>query len=651
MAGVIDDSISKYKDLYRQVERNDVEGARCSIFKDMTAIYSKSGSGRTVLHVAVIAGHVEMVEMLARLGKDKLVKMKDNDDYTALALAADLTGNTEVAKCMVRRGGPELLTMQNKDGEIPVLLSAAKGHKEMTTYLYSQTPFHILDGQDSHNRVLLLTRCVSAEIFGRRLMPHCRVKRDVALKLLQRYQKLPNESLSIDGFSALNALAKMPSVFLSGCGFGIRQQFIYNVITVERRFKEKYGTTNYAILPYFVDGGGRPKISLAGLLGVQAGSEFSAVANEVICAYFDMYLMITLWVLPGIREMYDQKFTHYEVQGILYYFHKSIQGFNNSQLNRGSVYDAMLQAAKHGIIEFINAITQANPDLLWAMDSCKRGIFSYAILNRKQNVFQLIHTINGRKEIIKYRPDVFGNNPLHLAGYLGPSSDLDRRSGAALQMQREIQWFKAVEKVVHPKCKEAKNDDGKKPHELFTKNHEEMVKAGEEWAKKTSESFTIVGTLIITIMFAAAFTVPGGNNQDTGSPIFLHNRVFTTFMVADAVSLFTSATSVLSFIGILTSRYAEKDFLTTLPWKLLFGLVFLFLSVVSMIVAFCAALAMILKGYRGYRGLVIGAMSLGSIPIVVLVILQLRLILEIFQSTRSNAVTNYIRRGVNIIGS
>ncbi|PNX90955.1 hypothetical protein L195_g047083, partial [Trifolium pratense] len=73
-------------------------------------------------------------------------------------------------------------------------------------------------------------------------------------------------------------------------------------------------------------------------------------------------------------------------------------------------------------------------------------------------------------------------------------------------------------------------------------------------------------------MFAAAFTVPGGNDQDTGLPIFLHDNIFTTFLIADAFSLFTSAASVLIFIGILTSRYAEKDFLRSLPWKLLFGL-------------------------------------------------------------------------------
>jgi len=131
-----------------------------------------------------------------------------------------------------------------------------------------------------------------------------------------------------------------------------------------------------------------------------------------------------------------------EVLQILRYYKDSVAKFNSSQLQEASVYDAMLDAAKHGNVEFINAMRDANHDLLWAMDKHGRDIFSYAILHRKQNVFQLMHTLCGNKDIINYRTDMFGNNLLHLAAHLGPFSDLNLRPGAALQMQREIQWFK-----------------------------------------------------------------------------------------------------------------------------------------------------------------------------------------------------------------
>jgi magnesium-transporting ATPase (P-type) len=141
-------------------------------------------------------------------------------------------------------------------------------------------------------------------------------------------------------------------------------------------------------------------------------------------------------------------------------------------------------------------------------------------------------------------------------------------------------------------CKEAKNADGLKPRELFTKNHEQLMNEGRQWAKETASSFTIVGTLIITIMFAAAFTVPGGNDQNKGTPIFLGKDAFSLFILVDALSLVASSSSVLMFIGILTSRYAEEDFVTSLPIKLLFGLFTIFLSVLFMMFAFCVALAL-----------------------------------------------------------
>ncbi|CAK8574279.1 unnamed protein product [Lathyrus sativus] len=131
-------------------------------------------------------------------------------------------------------------------------------------------------------------------------------------------------------------------------------------------------------------------------------------------------------------------------------------------------------------------------------------------------------------------------------------------------------------------------------------------------------------------MFAAAFTVPGGNNQDSGVPLFLHDYTFNIFIIADAISFFTSSTSVLLFIGILTALYAEKDFLKSLPLKLLFGLIALFFFVMSMMVAFYASLAMILKGHQG---VIITAMSFVSIPVIVPVPSQLRLFIEIFKST------------------
>ncbi|XP_021812522.1 ankyrin repeat-containing protein ITN1-like, partial [Prunus avium] len=237
--------------------------------------------------------------------------------------------------------------------------------------------------------------------------------------------------------------------------------------------------------------------------------------------------------------------------------------------NRDNVFPALLRAIKRGMFEFTDSVLQARPDLMWLSNQKGRNVFHLAVECRQEKIYSLIYRLNERKrKLIGSFTDESTNNALHVAGMLYPLANLDNIAGAALQMQREVQWFKEVETIVLPRDKESTNDDGMTPRELFTKNHKELVKEGERWMKETATSCTVVGALIITIMFAAAFTMPGGNNGQTGFPIFLHKK-FRVFIVSDAISLFSSTTSVLIFLGILTSRYAKDDFLKSLPTNMI----------------------------------------------------------------------------------
>ncbi|GLT90426.1 hypothetical protein SLE2022_083590 [Rubroshorea leprosula] len=261
---------------------------------------------------------------------------------------------------------------------------------------------------------------------------------------------------------------------------------------------------------------------------------------------------------------------------------------------------------------------------------------AYAITHRQEEV---------AKYLYKYRTDKFydtdedGNNNLHLAAKLAPHFQLDRISGAALHLQSELRWFKSVEAIVPRFYTEQKNQDGETPYQVFVKEHKNLLKEAEEWMKRTAESSTVVAALIITIMFAAAFTVPGGNDQNTGFPIFLNTTAlaesftvtpFKVFIVSDAVSLFTASSSVLMFLGILTSRYAYEDFLISLHMKLIFGLFSLFISIATLTVAFCATLYVMLQGKRKE---VIPITVLAGIPIICFVLLQFPLLVEIIGLT------------------
>jgi len=171
---------------------------------------------------------------------------------------------------------------------------------------------------------------------------------------------------------------------------------------------------------------------------------------------------------------------------------------------------------------------------------------------------------------------------------------------------------------------------------VFRREHKELRKEGEEWMKKTADSYTITAALIVTIAFAAAITVPGGNNGDTGKAIYETKPSFLIFAVSDAISLFTSTTSLLLFLSILTTRYRDEDFLYRLPKILILGLTMLFLSVTSMMVAFSATLYLLLGQENAW--ILIPIAALACLPIASFVTLQFPLLVELINSTYGHGI-------------
>ncbi|XP_031269044.1 ankyrin repeat-containing protein NPR4-like [Pistacia vera] len=219
------------------------------------------------------------------------------------------------------------------------------------------------------------------------------------------------------------------------------------------------------------------------------------------------------------------------------------------------------------------------------------------------------------------------DNILHSAGRFVPS---DQILGPALQMQRELLWFKAVESFVHPSLQEQRNESNKTPRQVFTESHKNLVREGERWMKDTGSSCIIASTLIITVVFAVAFTLPGGNTND-GIPTFLSKKSFKIFIIFDALALFSSSASLLMFLGIIASRYSEEDFLEYLPNNFVMGHVTLLFSVVCMVVAFGAAICMTLAHI--WIPLFSPVALVGCLTMILFSRLQFPLLVEMFSST------------------
>nr|XP_024933594.2 ankyrin repeat-containing protein ITN1-like [Ziziphus jujuba var. spinosa] len=330
------------------------------------------------------------------------------------------------------------------------------------------------------------------------------------------------------------------------------------------------------------------------------------------------------------------KLVHDQTSKLLSHMCEMIKALDRNKMRELHVIEALFLAVERGNVEFVRSMLNANPELGVIQDEYCRNIFMHAIQFRQPKIFSLIYKFNlksSAKSAVAYQK----NNMLHIAAKLARNPQLNRIPGAALQMQSELQWFQEVKSIVPSWALNQKNlVSNMTPDELFTDDHKQLVIEAEKWMKETATSCTVVGALIITIMFAAAFTVPGGNNQDSGFPIFLNKKTFMIFIISDALSLFSSTTSVLMFLGILTSRYAEQDFLESLPRKLMFGLFALFFSIVSMMVAFCATLLLALRDR--YSWIFIPLICLASIPATLFVFMQSPLLVDIFRSTYGGGI-------------
>lgn len=192
-------------------------------------------------------------------------------------------------------------------------------------------------------------------------------------------------------------------------------------------------------------------------------------------------------------------------------------------------------------------------------------------------------------------------------------------------------WKKEVQDAVPPWVVNFKNNKKKTAQQVFTDQHKTLLEDGEKWMKCVATSCSLMAALIVTIMFAATFTMPAGYNEKTRLPEFLHKKSFTVFIISDTLSLFSSTTSVLMFLGILTSRYREQDFLISLPRKLIIGLSTLFFSIASMMVTFSSAIAITLTEQLTWVS--IAVILCASIPVCAFGFLQFPLLAEIFIST------------------
>ncbi|KAG5547048.1 hypothetical protein RHGRI_012920 [Rhododendron griersonianum] len=161
-----------------------------------------------------------------------------------------------------------------------------------------------------------------------------------------------------------------------------------------------------------------------------------------------LWKVISLLV-PEVQRIRERKQMHQHARQLVRFLVKEIVILNDLSMYDSLETKVVVNAARLGIHEVVEEIVESIPKLAWARDSECRSIYQRAVMERHENVFNLIYQMSDHKHSVSMNIDESGNNILHIAGRLAPLDKLNQVSGAALQMQRELQWFKLETPALH----------------------------------------------------------------------------------------------------------------------------------------------------------------------------------------------------------
>ncbi|XP_052198125.1 uncharacterized protein LOC127805010 [Diospyros lotus] len=619
------------KKFYEAVRRGKLDEVKSMLDSDNALLDNRfTKFEENAIQVAVVAGKGKIVsELLARVRDLELLKQKNNYGETALTLAA-AGGKKRIVKMLVDKY-EDLVDVQNSQGYLPVVVAALYGHMDIVSYLLPWYIFVLFEKEEKDRslntgnkvkkvkKVLLkeesnqakekhpknydqlyqdnfkfLSVSINTELDG--YVQNYNFK--VESKDLKPVSSSPDDdatsyeySSKHNGFMLFQACIKAGIYDIALAVFKLRPDKCIE------EMKKENGATLYPL-------------ALADLAKGKINPFFAWVYDNISSAR----------LVCGMKSM-DNRVGACDL----------LREITKYQAKPTVLGMPMLMAILQENVDFIKVVIEECPDVLW-FEIDGLTLFAHAISKGLEKIYTFAYKRPETGHLASFIPDRDGNTLLHQAAKLSPSP-FTQSLGPALQMQRELQRFKEMEKKV-PMCKGILNKNNQTPKDLFGKEHKKLKNQAQMWLKDVATSCSVVATLIVTIMFTAAFTAPGGYKEDTGIPTNLRSKYFSAYIISDAFSLFFSCTSAMIFLGIHTSLFREEDFLNRLPLALMSGLCTLFLSIATMLVAFGTALVIMLREH--FVWISIPLLMLGSIPVSIYAILHVRIFFHVLHLTFRN---------------
>ncbi|KAF7845470.1 ankyrin repeat-containing protein ITN1-like [Senna tora] len=538
----------------------------------------------TLLHQLIYCSNVNMVDALLQ--------------YHQKLTQTDAQAETEVP----------LLELTNELGETPVYRAAKYGRLDVLNHMATHVPLHHIHNHfppKIHN-----TSILHVAIIGQYF--------EVAMWLISRVQGmdvLVNEK-DENGLTCLQLLSQMPSVFrsFSQSRMNFAEWFIYSLLP-EKGFEEYEGdgdsTSSSSSSSNFVTQNPDLDSGKDNVVKKPATSVLSRI-NYAIWRFFAReYEAINLIWKKKKQHKLAEQVAFFLVQKDkswktrtsnnaeprkeaplpVIYFPKS---HNTSRKNKGtkkkqamSKSEApLLLAASTGIVEIVQRIIEVHPEAIAYVED-EQNVLHAAVKYRQRNIYRLIKRY-GALNWLAAQISNTGQTVLHQVAGM-EHYNAGNQAGVVFQLQDELRWFYRVKKAIPAPFVLHCNKDNLTARQVFEKEHKAMLLQAQDWIKGTAQSCSAVAVLVATVVFAAAYTVPGGTNEK-GIPVFLGSPLFNFFTIMDVLALLSSLISVMMFLSILTSPFEMNDFYKSLPRKLALGFTLLFFSLTTTILAFSSSI-------------------------------------------------------------
>ncbi|XP_050372667.1 uncharacterized protein LOC126790471 isoform X2 [Argentina anserina] len=403
---IININLVPYVTLHLAALNGDWISARNFLQLKPEAVRAKITKGsETALHIAAGAKRTLFVEELVKWMTPDDLELKNDVGNTALYFAA-VSGIKRIAEVMVDIN-PSLPQIRGTKNLTPLHMATLLGHREIVWYLYDKTSLT----EDDY--IGLLISAITADLY------------DVALHIIQKH---PEMAFARDGNgeTALHVMARKPSACYSGSKLGFLQRWITSYVAVDI-------VEQHPLITLVQGEIAETKLHIVERSTCYSGSQLGLWKRFILS-------------VPCIQASYDKKMNHMQATELVKLLWKKVLTLESDSricdlINAPS--RLLFTAAELGNIDFLIIFMRLYPSLIWQVDEQNRSIFHAAVIHRQEKVFSLLYELGGLKDLIAAYKDVSNDNMLHLAARTS-ASRLSTDTGAALQLRRELTWFKSL---------------------------------------------------------------------------------------------------------------------------------------------------------------------------------------------------------------